>query len=70
MSTEETQWVPLGKINGLFGVKGWMKVFSNTQPKENILTYSPWYLKREGQWQAFELLAGKIPGWRNLPMAR
>jgi 16S rRNA processing protein RimM len=62
MSTEEQQWVPLGKINGLFGVKGWMKIFSNTQPKENILTYSPWYLKREGQWQAFELLAGKVHG--------
>ena len=39
-----------------------MKIFSNTQPKENILTYSPWYLKRNGQWQEFELLSGKSHG--------
>lgn len=63
MSTDEVQqWVPLGKINGLFGVKGWLKVYSGTQPRDNILTYSPWYLKRDGQWQAFELLAGKAHG--------
>ena len=64
MSTDdqEQQWVPVGKLNGLFGVKGWLKVFSNTQPKENILTYSPWYLKRDGQWQEFKLLSGKSHG--------
>ena len=64
MSTDsqEQQWVPVGKLNGLYGVKGWVKIFSNTQPKENILTYSPWYLKRNGQWQEFELLSGKSHG--------
>ena len=64
MSTDsqEQQWVPVGKLNGLFGVKGWVKIFSNTQPKENILTYSPWYLKRDGQWQEFKLLSGKSHG--------
>ena len=59
---QHQQWVPIGKVNGLFGVKGWIKVFSNTQPRENILTYSPWYLKRDGLWQEFELLAGKPHG--------
>lgn len=64
MSTgdQEQQWVPLGKLNGLFGVKGWVKIFSNTQPKENILSYSPWYLKRNGQWQEFKLLSGRSHG--------
>ena len=64
MSTDsqEQQWVPVGKLNGLFGVKGWVKIFSNTQPKENILTYSPWYLKRDGQWQEFKVLSGKSHG--------
>ena len=65
MSTDDKQlqqWVPVGKLSGLYGVKGWVKIFSNTQPKENILTYSPWFLKRDGQWQEFELLAGKIHG--------
>lgn len=34
----------MGRISGLFGVKGWVKIFSYTQPKENILTYRPWYI--------------------------
>lgn len=65
MSTDiqqQQEWVPVGKLNGLFGVKGWVKIFSNTQPKENILSYSPWYLKRDGQWQEFKLLSGKSHG--------
>lgn len=59
---QHQQWVSVGKLSGLFGVKGWVKIFSNTQPKENILTYSPWYLKRDGQWQEFKLLSGKVHG--------
>jgi len=62
MNTENQQWISVGKLNGLFGVKGWVKVFSDTQPKENILNYSPWFLKRNGQWQEFELLVGKSHG--------
>jgi 16S rRNA processing protein RimM len=34
----------LGRIAGLFGVRGWIKIFSETEPRENILAYSPWYL--------------------------
>jgi len=59
---QQQEWVSVGKLNGLFGVKGWVKIFSNTQPKENILSYSPWYLKRNGQWQEFKLLSGKSHG--------
>ena len=36
--------VLLGKINGLFGVKGWVKVFSYTQPRHKIVEYKNWYL--------------------------
>jgi 16S rRNA processing protein RimM len=34
----------MGRISGLFGVQGWVKVYSETEPKEAILTYSPWFL--------------------------
>ncbi|MGZ4982010.1 MAG: ribosome maturation factor RimM, partial [Methylobacter sp.] len=40
------QHISVGKISGVFGVKGWVKVFSFTDPRENILTYSPWLLKK------------------------
>ncbi len=34
----------VGKIVGVFGVKGWLKLKSFTQPVENILTYGPLYV--------------------------
>jgi len=43
--------VILGKIAGTFGVKGWIKVRSYTEPVENILGYETWQVGREGQWQ-------------------
>jgi len=36
--------VVVGQISGPFGVKGWAKVFSFTEPRENIFRYQPWYL--------------------------
>ncbi len=37
-------FIALGRVSGLFGVKGWVKVFSDTQPRENITQYSAWWL--------------------------
>jgi 16S rRNA processing protein RimM len=34
----------LGRVSGLYGVRGWVKVFSETEPRDNILSYEPWYL--------------------------
>lgn len=33
-----------GKVVSVYGVKGWVKVLSYTEPKENLLAYQPWYL--------------------------
>lgn len=55
--------IVVGRISGVFGVKGWVKVFSHTQPKENILTYSPWLLKQnQNEWQEVDLVAGHRQG--------
>ena len=40
--------VLLGKIVGLFGVDGWVKVESYTEPRAQIFKYRPWLLKRPG----------------------
>lgn len=37
--------IALGYLVGVFGVKGWLKVKSNTEPAENIVNYLPWWLK-------------------------
>lgn len=38
----------VGRLSGVFGVKGWLKVYSYTRPAENLLNYDPWYF-RHGQ---------------------
>jgi 16S rRNA processing protein RimM len=58
----ETDWAVLGRVSGLFGVRGWVKVFSHTSPKENILNYPAWFLFREGEWQEYKLKQGKTQG--------
>ncbi len=58
----ETDWAILGRVSGLFGVRGWVKVFSHTSPKENILNYPAWFLFREGEWQEYKLKQGKTQG--------
>lgn len=55
-------YIPIGKINGLYGVKGWVKVYSYTQPRDNILSYQPWYLYRANQWQKVNRIEGKAHG--------
>lgn len=52
--------ITLGVIRGLFGVRGWLRLQSYTEPADNILQYSPWHLAmgaqsrllvpRQGQW--------------------
>ncbi len=54
--------VALGRISGLHGVQGWVKVHSDTRPRENILEYSPWYLLRGGAWEPWEVVRGRPQG--------
>lgn len=35
----------MGKVTSVYGVKGWVKVFSYTQPKDNIRQYDNWQLQ-------------------------
>ncbi|MGZ8928312.1 MAG: ribosome maturation factor RimM [Methylobacter sp.] len=56
------QHVSVGKISGVFGVKGWVKVFSFTDPRENILTYSPWLLKKDDETKTINVVDGQLQG--------
>ncbi len=52
----------LGYLSGVFGVQGWVKVFSYTDPKENILCYSPWLLIKQERTLESEVVAGNLYG--------
>jgi 16S rRNA processing protein RimM len=58
----EQKLVTLGRITGLYGVKGWVKVFSETDPREGIANYSEWLLKREHGWQPIAVESGRKQG--------
>jgi 16S rRNA processing protein RimM len=59
---KDIEKVRLGKINGLYGVQGWVKIFSYTSPIANILCYSPWLIGQQGQWQTVDVAAGRRQG--------
>ncbi len=54
--------VVLGRISGLFGVKGWLKIRSYTDPREAILDYEGWLIEQDGTWKTVEAVEGKRHG--------
>ncbi|MFQ5982065.1 MAG: ribosome maturation factor RimM [Woeseiaceae bacterium] len=62
MAHDEITPIVLGRIAGVFGVKGWLKVFSYTEPREAILEYENWWLLRGDSWQAVAVEEGKPHG--------
>ena len=52
----------VGHIQGVFGIKGWLKIFSHCRPKEQILDYINWELRAPKGAETFELQEGKVHG--------
>lgn len=59
---DDASFVTLGRVSGLYGVRGWVKVHSDTTPRDNIVAYSPWYLDRGNGWEAVVLDGGRGHG--------
>jgi len=54
--------VLIGHIAGVYGVKGWVKIRSYTDPIENVLQYRSWQLGVQGDWQRRQLIEGRRHG--------
>jgi 16S rRNA processing protein RimM len=54
--------VVVGKLLAPYGIKGWMKVYSFTEPMENLLDYDHCRLQRNGEWVEIEIEAGRPHG--------
>lgn len=54
--------IAVGEIRGAFGIKGWVKIYSYTEPRENVLSYSPWELEHRGKRWQIAVLAGRRQG--------
>lgn len=62
MADSATEFVVLGKINGAYGIKGWVKVYSFTDPMDRILDYGKWFLRRDGNVKPVEVNRGRSHG--------
>lgn len=60
MNSDPNHYVTVGHVVGVFGVKGWVRIRSETQPLENILDYSPWYIQQQDQWIEHRLCQGQL----------
>jgi 16S rRNA processing protein RimM len=61
MSQHDDDLICVGHILGSQGIKGWVRVFSNTSPRENIVSYSPWFIE-QGNVQKATTVQGRLQG--------
>ena len=52
----------LGRFGAVYGVRGWLRVVSFTQPIENILNYPKWQVQHLDSWETIIVEDGKIHG--------
>lgn len=54
--------VTLGRIAGVYGIKGWVKVISFTRPIDAILDYDQWFVGHPGAEKFATVFEGKTHG--------
>lgn len=54
--------VVLGQIGAAYGIKGWVKINSHTQPQEGIFDYDGWYIKSGREWRPVKVAASRQHG--------
>ena len=54
--------IVIGKIVSVHGVRGDVKVYSFTDPIDNLLAYRNWTLRRGGEVKQVELVKGRLQG--------
>jgi 16S rRNA processing protein RimM len=71
--------VVVGRFGAPYGVKGWLKVSSFTEPPSNLLHYHPWLVQMQGEWQPITLevleqhgryIVAKLPNCNDPEQAR
>lgn len=56
------RYVVLGSIAGPYGICGWVRVRSSTEPPGNILRYGRWQVGRSGCWSPIGVAEGQVRG--------
>lgn len=54
--------VTLGRVAGVYGVRGWLRIDSQTRPAVRILKYKHWTLRQEGRSFQTAVIEGRAQG--------
>jgi 16S rRNA processing protein RimM len=52
----------MGRILAPYGVRGWIKVRPQTESTDGLLGYRTWWLGKQGEWNSYQLLEGRVHG--------
>jgi 16S rRNA processing protein RimM len=55
MSGDESALIQLGAVGAPFGVRGWIKLRSDTEPPERLFDHAVWSLGLNGSWRKYTL---------------
>ncbi len=54
--------IHLGTVKAVFGTRGWIKIHSETRPREGIFAYSPWLIGARDDWHSHALKQWRVQG--------
>lgn len=60
--SQSGELVTVGRITAVYGVRGWVKVHSYTQPMDNILQFDRWWLQGQSGWESLKIDRGRRHG--------
>ena len=52
----------MGQVSGVFGIKGWVRVFDYSRERGAILVHRRWLLRQGEKWQEVAVLDGRRQG--------
>lgn len=52
----------VGKLGKVYGLKGWLRLYSHTAEPDNIFNYRPWYIHHNNQWHACKPVSHRAHG--------
>lgn len=60
--TDTQQWVAMGHVKGVFGIKGWLKIAADTEYTDSLLDYPQWQLRKDGHILTVTVEDAKVAG--------
>ncbi len=52
----------VGRISGVYGIKGWVRIHSFTEPADNLFGYRDWKIRRRDGWETIDIDDGREHG--------